>query len=166
MIWDGEQFTDLDNEISERGAIPLQFPVITEFPTAYWERILQYRYGFGFDHGLFLHQITYSFTPYVEWFPLSDYMPNAPSTIHYCAGVSTIKHNGKGHRIFYHFSSRTLKSWEELRDFVIQWIVSHPVARYQSHVSTILPEAYERQPDYEFVEGRDLYVEVRIGEVY
>jgi hypothetical protein len=66
MIWDGNRFIDLQKEIDERGAIPLEFLVITEFPMAYWEHILQYRYGFGFNHGSFLHHIAYSFTPYVE----------------------------------------------------------------------------------------------------
>lgn len=166
MIWDGNRFIDLTHEIKERGAIPLDFPVITEFPTDYWEHIVEYRYGVGFNHGLFLHPIAYSFTPYIEWFPLSKYAPNLQSPIYYCAGVATMIHNGKGHRIFYHFSSRTQKSWEDLRDFLIQWIQSDPIARYQTHVNSLLEEVLTEKSDYEFVEGRDLYVEIRVGIVY
>ena len=139
----------------------------------YWQRIIQYRYGFGFNHGSFLHPIAYSFTPYVEWFPLSDYMPGIKSKIYYCAGVATMQHKGQGHRIFYHFSSRTKKSWEELRDFLIEWIQralrgakdcphaeqSQPISRYVDHVNTMLEDVLKGQPNYEFVE-------VRVGEVY
>lgn len=161
MIWNGNRFIDLQKEIDERGAIPFDFPVITEFPMGYWQRILLYRYGFGFNHGLFLHPIAYSFTPYVEW-----YMSNTRHAIYYCTGVATMEYNGKGHRVFYHFSSRSRDSWEELRDFLIQWIQSDPIARYQNHVNSLLEDVLKRQPDYEFVEGRDLYVEIRVGEVY
>lgn len=160
MIWTGTEFLDLSEGLNKIHRLPLEFLVITEFQISYWTKIMKRSLALAFNHGLFVNQIAYSFTPYLDY----GSVETEDLTIHHCVAVSTMEFKGQGHRIFYLFNSRIRQSWEECREYVIKWIQDQPIAGYKNSMIDHFEDVLKKQDDYEFVEGRDLCCEVRIGD--